>query len=436
MVRKLLRIRNARIFLFGDAVSTLGDSALWFAMAIWMKELTGSSGLAGLVFFCYIAGNLFSPLAGVVVDKFPRRPLLVVSNLLAAVLVSLIVLVHGRSDIWIIYVVIFLYGVIGSAISAAQSALVPELVPQDLLADANGTQQTLNQGLRLVTPLIGAGLFTIVGGPVIAKIDAATFLVAVVSLLMLRMSPAPETAAPETAAPDNGIGDTGDGDAPSRRGGMAVGFRFIWGEPVLRTILIALAFTLLTIGFAESIGFSVVTIGLHHSASFVGVLSTVQGVGAIFGGLVAAPLLKRTSEPLLLTMGLASITVSMLVLTVPNIVAVLAAMVVVGFVSPWLNVAAVTAFQRRTPPEMMGRVFGVFGLALTIPQAASIGVGAALITVVNYRVLLVAIAATAAVSSVFVLGQTGIRRRAAAEMVAPDVVTSDSVAADAAAAPE
>jgi MFS family permease len=430
-VRKLLQIRNARIFLFGDAVSTLGDSALWFAMAIWMKELTGSSGLAGLVFFCYIAGNLFSPLAGVVVDRFPRRPLLVVANLLAAVLVSLIVLVHGRSDIWIIYVVIFLYGVIGSAIGAAQSALVPELVPPDLLADANGTQQTLNQGLRLVTPLIGAGLFTIVGGPVIAEIDAATFLVAVVSLLMLRMSPAQDTAAQDTAAPESGIGDTGDGGTPSRRGGMAVGFRFIWGEPVLRTILIALAFTLLTIGFAESIGFSIVTIGLHHSASFVGVLSTVQGVGAILGGLAAAPLLKRTSEPVLLAMGLASITVSMLVLTVPNIVVVLAAMVFVGFVSPWLNVAAVTAFQRRTPPEMMGRVFGVFGLALTIPQAASIGVGAALITVVDYRVLLIAIAASAAVAGVFVISQPGIRRRPAPEMVAPDVVTSDSVAAEA-----
>jgi MFS family permease len=234
MMRRLLRIRNARIFLFGNAVSTLGDSSLWFAMGIWMKELTGSSAWAGLVFFCYIAGNLFSPFGGMLADRFPRRPLLVVANLLGAAIALPIALVHGRGDIWVIYVVIFLYGVTGSAIGAAQTALVPALVPPDLLAEANGAQQTLNQGLQLVTPLIGAGLFTVVGGAVIAEIDAGTFLVAVVSLLLLRMAPAPEAAA---------VGAPADG-----HGGMAAGFRFIWAEPVLRAIMLALGLSVLTVG--------------------------------------------------------------------------------------------------------------------------------------------------------------------------------------------
>ncbi len=398
---KLLRIRNARIFLFGNAVSTLGDSSLWVAMAIWMKELTGSSAWAGLVFFCYIAGKLFSPLGGVLADRFQRRPLLVVANLLSAAVVLPIALVHGRGDIRIVYVVIFLYGVTGSVIGAAQSALVPALVPPELLAEANGAQQTLNQGLQLAAPLIGAGLFTVVGGAVIAEIDAGTFLVAVVSLLLLRMAPASDAAA--AAA---------DGGAPDGHGGMAAGFRFIWGEPVLRTIMLALGFSVLTVGFTESAGFSVVTVGLHHSASFLGVLVTVQGVGSVLGGMSAAPLLKRVSEPVLLAMGLACLTLGMLALAVPDLVVVLAGMVVAGFVGPWLGVAGVTAFQRRTPSAMMGRVFGVLNLTLTIPQAASIGIGAALITVVNYRVLLVVIAVVAAASGLFVIGQPGIRRRA------------------------
>jgi predicted MFS family arabinose efflux permease len=408
-VRELLRIRNARIFLFGNAVSTLGDSSLWFAMGIWMKELTGSSAWAGLVFFCYVAGNLFSPLGGVLADRFPRRPLLVVANLLGALIVLPIALVHGRGDIWIVYVVIFLYGVTGSVISPAQGALVPTLVPADLLAEANGAQQTLNQGLQLVTPLIGAGLFTVVGGAVIAEIDAATFLVAVVSLLLLRMPPAP---APAAAATDGGTGGAaGDGGARDGHGGMAAGFRFIWAEPVLRTIVLALAFSILTIGFSESADFSIVTVGLHHSASFLGVLTTVQSVGAILSGMAAAPLLKRVSEPVLLAMGLACLTLTMLALTVPDLVVVLSGMFVAGFVGPWLSVAATTAFQRRTPTAMMGRVFGVLRLTLTIPQTASLGIGAALITVVNYRVLLVVIAVVAAASALFVIVQPEIWRR-------------------------
>jgi hypothetical protein len=61
---------------------------------------------------------------------------------------------------------------------------------------------------------------------------------------------------------------------------------------------------LLTLGFTESAGFSVVTAGLHRSASFVGVLGVFQGAGAIAGGVLAAPLLKRTSESLLVMAGL------------------------------------------------------------------------------------------------------------------------------------
>jgi predicted MFS family arabinose efflux permease len=422
VVRKILRIRNARIFLFGDVVSTLGDSSLWFAMAIWMKEMTGSSAWAGLVFFCYIAGNLFSPFGGVLADRFPRRPLLVVANLLSAAIVLPIALVHGRGDSWIVYLVTFLYGATGSVIGAAQSALVPALLPPDLLAEANGAQRTLNAGLQLVTPLIGAGLFTVVGGAVIAEIDAGTFLIAVASLLLLRMAPAPD------AAVDGGTGGAAaDGGGPDGHRGMAAGFLFIWGDPVLRAIMLALGFSVLTIGFTESANFSVVTVGLHHSASFLGVLTTVQGVGAVLGGMTAAPLLKRVSEPVLLAMGLACLTLAMLGLAVPDLVVILAGMVVAGFVGPWVGVAGVTAFQRRTPPAMMGRVFGVLGLTLTIPQAASIGIGAALITVVNYRVLLVLVAVVAAGSGLFLIGQPGIRRRAVPGTVRPDAGASGSV---------
>ena len=430
-MRRLLRIRNVRIYLLGDLVSTAGDNALWLAMAIWMKEMTGSSAWAGLILFFFALGNLFSPLGGVVADRFRRRPLLIGANLFMAALVLLILLVHGRDLMWLVYLVMFLYGLAGSAMGPAETALLPDIVPEDLLAEANGAQQTLTQGLRLVTPLIGAGLFVWAGAGVVAVIDAATFLVAAGSLVALRVTETvPGTVAvPGTTAPPaaDAVPVAGTEPVPEpvaekvpEKGEMSAGFRFLAAEPVLRSITIALALVLLALGFTESAGFSVVTVGLHRSASFVGVLSTVQGAGAIVGGILAAPLLKRTSEPLLIVAGLASLTVAMVLLAIPNLTANLVAMLAAGLVGPWLLVAATTALQTRTPQHLLGRVTGVFQLSLGLPQIASIGLGAALIAVVNYRILLAAIAVVAVVAAGYLLSVPATRRRPAAVPVSYD----------------
>ena len=180
---------------------------------------------------------------------------------------------------------------------------------------------------------------------------------------------------------------------------------------MLRSITAALALVLLAMGFIESAGFSVVTVGLHHSASFVGVLMTVQGIGAVAGGLLAAPLLGRMSEPMLTGLGLCTTAAAVLLLTLPNLATALVAMVLAGLVGPWLSVAATTALQRRTPPAVLGRVAGAFQLALTIPQLISIGLGAALIAVVSYRVLLVTIAVVAAIAVGYLFSTPETRRR-------------------------
>lgn len=395
-MRNLLRISNVRIFLIGDVVSTFGDNALWLAMAIWIKEMTGSSAWAGLVFFCYAFGNVFAPLGGVLADRVRRRPLLICANLLAAAIVLLILLVHGRGSMWLVFAVIFGNGVIGSAMGPAETALLPAIVPGDLLAEANGVRQTLNEGLRLVTPVVGAGLFALTGGGVIAIMDAATFVIGVMSLMLLRVDePAP------------GLGRAARAD---KKGQMPAGFRHIAREPLLRSITVALAFALLALGFTESAGFSVVTVGLHHSASFVGVLITAQGIGAVAGGISAAPLMKRTSEATLIAGGMGAVAAAVLLLTLPNLVADLAGAVTAGLVGPWVVVAATTALQRRTPSGLLGRASGAFELSLTVPQVTSVGLGAALIAVVDYRILLATVAVVAVVAGGYLVLTPDTRR--------------------------
>jgi MFS family permease len=89
-MRRLLAHRNARLYLSGQAMSLLGDGALWLAMGIWIKVLTGSSAAAGLSFFALALGSLCGPLGGMLADKVRRRPLLIVTNLATAGLVLLL----------------------------------------------------------------------------------------------------------------------------------------------------------------------------------------------------------------------------------------------------------------------------------------------------------------------------------------------------------
>jgi MFS family permease len=127
----------------------------------------------------------------------------------------------------------------------------------------------------------------------------------------------------------------------------------------------------------------------------------LQGVGALAGGALAAPVMRRVGERALVAGGLAACAGGALLLITAWLPLVLAAMAVLGLCIVWINVGAVTLIQRRTPGELLGRVDAALEFAIIVPQAVSIAVGAALIATVSYRVLLVAMAAVIAFSACY-----------------------------------
>jgi MFS family permease len=140
-MRRVLARRDMRLYVGGLTLSMFGDTALWLALAVWAKTLTGSSAAAWMVMFFLAAPQLLAPLWGLVVDRVRRRPLLVVTNLATAVAVLPLLLVHDRGDVWILYAVTLAYGVSFSLLGSAGSALLATMLPTDELADANGILQ-------------------------------------------------------------------------------------------------------------------------------------------------------------------------------------------------------------------------------------------------------------------------------------------------------
>jgi Na+/melibiose symporter-like transporter len=383
-VRALLAHRDARIYLGGQVLSIFGDSALVLAMGIWIKIITGSSAAAALLFFTQALGSLLGPLGGMLADRLRRRPLLIITNLATAALILLLLAVHGRQQIWLIYVVGFGYGLSYAVLVPAQTALLQSIVPPGLLGEANGLLQTAEQGMRLVTPLVGAGLLAAFGPAPVIIGDTVTFAIAIATLTALRVTESRPSPSGQHWLTE-----------------LTAGARHVVSTVVLRQLAIAAAVVVTAFGLSEAVMFAVVSHGLHRPATFLGVLISAQGTGAIAAGVTAAPIMRRLSESMLAALGIAAAAVGYLLLIPPYLPAVLPGCALVGASLPWIIVGVFTLLQRRTPPSLMGRTEAAFGVMYSVPQTIAIALGAGLITVLGYQFMLVIIVALMGLAAVY-----------------------------------
>ncbi|MER5453385.1 MFS transporter [Micromonospora sp. NPDC002389] len=386
-MRTVLSRPDFRLLFGGLLASMTAESILLLALAIWVKDLTGSDGLAGATIFVILAPRTLAPLVGWFVDRYPRKPFFVVTNVAMALLLTPLFAVRDADDMWIIYAVAALYGLSNLTVGAVLSRLIQELVPSDLLGEANGALQTVRQGLRLVGPLAGAGLYAVRGGWVLAAVGMAGFLVAAAVVGMLRVAESP-------ARPTDRLADRpADGTTRVRRlsAELVAGLRHLAGEPALRRAVLGYGLGSLVMGFTESLIFAYVDSGLGRDAAFVGVLVTVQGIGGLVGGLCSAAVLRRLGELGTLAAGVAFFGPAALALAYPNLWLGFTAVLLAGVSLPLTLVGLHTLIQRRTPPELIGRVAAASEAVIRCPQAISVGVGALIVGVLDYRAVFVSI---------------------------------------------
>jgi MFS family permease len=387
-MRVLLSDRRRLLFFTGNAISTMGDDALFLALAVWVKELTGSTALAAIDMCAVSAAALLAPLTGIVVDRVRRKPLLLCVYAVTAVLLLALLPVHRPGQVWLVIAVTFGYGLSGTVTSGAQVALLKNLVPDELLADANSLEQTLFQSARLITPALGVGLLARFGAPAVVWADIASFVIAALLLAAVRIDePRPEREQEQ------------EQEKWIRQ--LTVGFRYLAGHPVLRALTLADAVAFLVIGMFVPFGLQVITVGLHHAPSYLAVMITVQSVAGALGAMVAGRLARRIGDVRLTILGLAGFAACCPIFAVPSTPVVLGAIMLLGCSLPWFFIGASTLLQKATPLDMVGRVSGANSLAVQLPQALGNLGGAALILVLPYRVFAVLVGATVALTALY-----------------------------------
>ncbi|GAA4338172.1 MFS transporter [Streptomyces venetus] len=368
---RVLRDRDAGLYLSGAVVSGFGTSALWLASGVWVKDLTGSDGLAALCMLAMWLPALAGPLLGTVADRGRRKPVLIGVNVLLAALLLTLVSVDSPGELWLLYAVLFVYGAAGVVHDAAESALVSAAVDPALLGDFNGLRTTATEGMKLLAPLTGAGLYAAYGGAGVALLDAATFVLATGMYAVLRVREE------KPARP-----------AGNHRRQTAEGARHLWAHPGLRALVVAGGATMLCAGLNGALVYAVVD-GLGHSPAYAGVLYAVQGAGSVAVGLLSGSALRRLGERRFAAYGIALLAVAVALRAVPSDPSALVCSAAIGAGLPAVLIATLTSVQRETPGPLLGRVTATAHTLVYTPNVLGLAAGAALVELVSHRLMLV-----------------------------------------------
>ena len=360
-MRRPFRVRDFRLLFTGEAISVLGDQFHFVALAWLTLQLTGSGlALGSVLMVAAIPRAVFMLVGGALSDRWSPRSLMLWSNAIRAVLVGVIagLVLTGRVELWHLYLMAAAFGVVDALFYPAVNAILPMLVDEATLPPANAVIQGSQQLAGLIGPAIAGLVVALVQtGPAFA-FDALSFAVAATALLFI------------AGGRRITIGISPDGDRPNLLGNIRDGFRYAWGDPAVRAlILLTAAFNFaftgpLSVGLPflteHTLGGGSATFGLLLSAVGAGSLAGALGAGVI----ARVPRLGSVVLAIGVGLGIGLAFVGM----APNVPIALATLAAIGLGVGFINVHVISWLQGRTAEEMRGRVMslvmlGSFGLA-------------------------------------------------------------------------
>ena len=375
-----LRIRDFALLWAGMAVSLLGDGIYMVAIAWQVYELSNAPTALSVVGLAWTAPLVvFVLLGGVVSDRFERRKVMIFADAVRLVAIGTLgaLSLAGSLELWHVFVLVAVYGAGEAFFGPAQGAIVPDIVPDDLLVQANSLSQFINPlCLRLVGPALGGLSVGVLGAGGAFLLDAGTFAVSAAALLLMRSYPMHREGNVSVRSALRDIGE---------------GFSFARSQPWIWGTLLAAGVSLLAFwGPVEVLVPYVVKNTLGGGAAELGLVFAAGGVGSIIAALVMSRrgLPRRHMLFLYVTWTLATVAIAGFGFATHLWQAMAA-----DFVSGALGTAGLivwaTLTQKLVPTRLLGRVQSVdwlvsIGLvpvsfALTGPVAGVIGVQATLI---------------------------------------------------------
>jgi MFS family permease len=336
----------------GQVVSLIGSGLTTFAIGVWVYQETGNVTLFTLIAtFAALPAIFLSPIAGIFVDKYDRKWMLIVSDTGAA-LSSLGLLVLFMADalaLWHIYLLVAVNAAFNTIQFPAFGASITLLVPKKQLGRAAGMMQFGMSGAQVLAPLVAGWLLVVTTIAGIIAIDLATFLFAVVLLLFVRI---PRPAAPPQPA-------AADGEAPKRPSfwkQAMFGWDYIRERPSLFGLLAYFA----NLNLLIPMGLVLVTplVLSFTTAEELGMVLAIGSAGMVVGSLVMTAW-GGPKKRMLGILGFAPIASLGFILAglQPSVPLIAAGLFIVFLCVPIINGCSQAIWQTKVEPQAQGRVF-------------------------------------------------------------------------------
>lgn len=374
-----LKNRNFRLLFIGEGVSLLGDQFYLVALPWLTLQLTGSPlSLGGVLTAVAVPRAILMLLGGALSDRFSPQLVMIVTNVLRAGLTAILALlvIFQKTELWHLYLLAISFGIIEGFFSPAAETIVPSIVPEEQLIASNVLGQGAMQLISLIGPAFAGVLISAIGIGIAFAVDAISFVISTLALLLIR----PQRISSELPIEDAALKTTGgcsacaahaaielppnqplDTKIKSLTLGISEGLSYCWNHRSLRAVLIVLTLlNLLFIGPLQ-VGITALTYArFSGDATALGIMISAWGAGGLLGTFTPQ-WLPRLPKLGVLMLSLASIqAVGMVLLSFVPLVAIASLIIaILGWCSSFFIVVATTWIQTITPPEILGRVMSV-----------------------------------------------------------------------------
>jgi MFS family permease len=358
---RVLRQRNFALLWLGSFVSKLGDFVLFVGLPYEVYRLTGSTlATAGTALAFLVPNILLGSVAGVFVDRWDRRRLMLAVNLLQAAAILPLLLV-GALGLWVVYLVLAVESSLSQLVSPAQVALVPSLLiggEEDLLT-ANALTGVGQHLARLIGPAVGGLIVTAGGLAAVGAVDSVSFVASAGMLALIRSQP-------RQPRPSDSLEHVALSAWRRLAREWREGLRAVLRQPVLRAVLVFAVITAIGEGLTSALFVAWVVGPLHSDGTGYGWVLSTQAIGGLAGALVIARLGARLQPLRLLIWGaLAFGGIDLVLFTYPvlypHIAPALVMLVIVGVPGAAIGAAATTLQQSQSKDSQRGRVVGAIG---------------------------------------------------------------------------